>query len=396
MTRDRLIALLVALCLAALGVWVAFNTYWDTVTVPIPMRGEAARNRYYALEHFAASLGLHTQEISTLRGLAPDAVLVVDDLGNEIVREPVDTLESWVDSGGRLIVWGRLLETHPALQRWSGVQIEHRMIPPPAAGALKRSAPAASGDGCVLMSARAEGAPTGQSFRVCGAGPTLSFAGDRPPAWSLSDEQGVHAIRLSVGLGEITVLGPRFLLSNSMLKRADHAELLAAAAGLRHEDTLLILRPARPEPLTALLWHLAAPAIVFLCAAMLALIWRHAPRFGPPLPAPRPVRRSLAEQIRANARFAWRTRSLQSLRAAVRRALDEAAEHHIAGYAALDTAHRADSLAAYTRIDAAALRAALGAPPSSHMNEHRAAITLMEVCRRFLLDLKHDPRRHPP
>ena len=41
------------------------------------------------------------------------------------------------------------------------------------------------------------------------------------------------SIRTRMGLGEITVLGPRSILRNGMLKRADHAEMLAAAAGLR-------------------------------------------------------------------------------------------------------------------------------------------------------------------
>ena len=161
------------------------------------------------------------------------------------------------------------------------------------------------------MTVRADGAPTGQSFRVCDAGPTLGFDGDRPPAWSLSDDRGMHVIRTGVGFGEVTVLEPAGVLGNGMLKRADHAEMFAAAAGLRHHDTLLIFHPATAEPLPALLWRLAAPAIIFLLAALLALAWRHAPRFGPPLPPPTPVRRSLAEQIRANARFAWRTHSLE-------------------------------------------------------------------------------------
>ena len=160
------------------------------------------------------------------------------------------------------------------------------------------------------MAVRVDGAPTGQSFRVCDAAATLTFDGEHAPAWSLSDARGMHVIRASVGFGEITVLEPADVLSNAMLKRAEHAEMFAAAAGLRHDDTLLIFHPTTAVPLPALLWRLVAPGILFLLAALLALAWRHAPTFGPPLPLPSPLRRSLAEQIRANARFAWRTRSL--------------------------------------------------------------------------------------
>jgi hypothetical protein len=203
----------------------------------------------------------------------------------------------------------------------------------------------------------------------------------------------MHVIRTGMGLGEITVLGPRWLVINAALKRADHAEMLAAAAGLRHGDTLLIFHPAKAEPLPELLWRLAAPGILFLLCALLALAWRHGPRFGPPLPVAAPVRRSLAEQIRANARFAWRTRRLRALHASARRSLDETAARHIAGYAALDESRRAERLAACTGLDAAAIRAARATETSSRLNEERAAITLMEVCRRILRKMQSAHQR---
>ena len=44
----------VLLLLAMLGTWIAFNLHWETITVPTAPKGEALRNPYYALEHFAA------------------------------------------------------------------------------------------------------------------------------------------------------------------------------------------------------------------------------------------------------------------------------------------------------------------------------------------------------
>jgi hypothetical protein len=398
--------------LASLAAWIAFNLHWETITVPTPPKGEALRNPYYALEHFAADLGIHTQEIATVRGLAPEAVLVFEEPGDELTHPPVEALENWVESGGRLVISSVLLDSYPALKAWSGIK-RARALPqsapappaaptPPAPGATPSKPSAApahahstalSGSDCPLMTVRADGTPTGQSFRVCDAGPTLGFDGDRAPAWSLSDDRGMHVIRTGVGFGEVTVLEPAGVLSNAMLKRADHAEMFAAAAGLRHDDMLLIFHPSTAEPLAALLWRLAAPGILFLLAALLALAWRHAPRFGPPLPLPTPVRRSLAEQIRANARFAWRTHSLEGLRSSARRSLDEAAARHIAGYGALDALQRAERLAAFTGLDAAAIRAARTEVAPRRLNEERAAITLMEVCRRILLRMHSDHQR---
>jgi hypothetical protein len=397
--------------LAALATWIAFHLHWETITVPTPPKGEALRNPYYALEQFAADLGIHTREISTVRGLAPEAVLVFEEPGDKLTRPPVEALENWVESGGRLVISPVLLDSYPALKAWSGIKRAHAS-PPPAPAPQADSAPAAqapptdsapaapapmhsaagSGSDCPLMAVRADGTPTGQSFRVCDAGPTLAFDGDRAPAWSLSDDRGMHVIRTAVGFGEVTVLEPAGVLGNAMLKRADHAEMFAAAAGLRHDDTLLIFHPATAEPLPALLWRLAAPGILFVLAALVALAWRHAPRFGPPVPLPAAVRRSLAEQIRANARFAWRTRNLEGLRTSARRSLDEAAERRIAGYGALDAAQRAERLAAFTGLDAAAIRTARAEVAPRRLNEERAAITLMEVCRRILLRMHSD---HP-
>jgi hypothetical protein len=434
---------------AALATWVAFQLHWETITVPTPAKGEALTNPYYALEHFVVHLGLHPQEISTVRGLQPEAVLIFEESGDELTHPPVAVLESWVESGGRLVISSMLLEAYPALRAWSGIKRAHALrtpavvkpaSPAPAAGNAASSAPAdnnppspapaagnaaspahaeskpgssapaeakpaapppgrlsktGSGADCPLMTVRADGVPTGQSFRVCVAGPALAYDGEHPPAWSLSDDRGMHVIRTGVGFGEITVLEPADVLSNSLLKRADHAEMFAAAAGLRHGDTLLIFHPATAVPLPVLLWRLIAPAILFLLAALLALAWRHAPRFGPPLPLPSPLRRSLAEQIRANARFAWRTRSLGGLRASARRSLDEAAARYIAGYGSLDASQRAERLADLTGLDPAAILAARDARAARRLNEERAAITLMEVCRRILLRMHSDHQRRP-
>jgi hypothetical protein len=394
--------------LAAFATWLAFRLHWETITVPTPAKGEALTNPYYALEQFVAHLGLHPREISSVRGLQPEAVLVLEEWGDALTHPPVAALESWVESGGRLVISSVLLDSYPPLRAWSGIKrvrpahapAEAKPVAPaaaqdkPAAAAPHRAAPTSSGADCPLMTVRADGAPTGQSFRVCDTVRALTFDGERAPTWSLSDERGMHVIRTGVGFGEITVLEPASLLSNAMLKRADHAEMFAAAAGLRHDDTLLIFHPATAVPLPALLWRLVAPGILFLLAALVALAWRHAPPFGPPLPLPSPLRRSLAEQIRANARFAWRTRSLAGLRTSARLSLDEAAARHIAGYGSLDASQRAERLAELTGLDSTAIRAARDEGAARRLNEERAAITLMEVCRRILLRMHSDhPRR---
>jgi hypothetical protein len=236
------------------------------------------------------------------------------------------------------------------------------------------------------------GVANGRSLVLCNALPTGLTSG-RVPAWSLSDSNGIQVLRVPIGRGELTVVGP-FILSNWSLPKRDHAQIFVAAAGLKHGDRLEILSRTRAAALPVLLWRLAAPAIVFLSVALGLTIVRHLPRFGPPIPVAPPIRRSLAEQIRANARFAWRTQKLTSLRAAIRRALDEAAQGQIVGYARMGPSQRAEALAASTGIDAATISAALVSDSAGSVNEHRAAIMLLEACRR-ILTLSDPHQRHP-
>jgi hypothetical protein len=240
------------------------------------------------------------------------------------------------------------------------------------------------------MAVQVTGDATGQSFSVCGPAAEFYWASDRVPAWSLSDVQGPQVLSVDIGDGELTIIGPSEILSNRALLDGDDAELLIAAAGLRRQDTLVILSPPKAVSLPALLWRLAAPALVFFAAALLLLVLRHLPRFGPPLPVTAPVRPPLAERIRADARFIWRTRKPQALRTAIRRALEVAARRHIGGYGGLDLHERAARLAASTGIDSGAIAAALTEDAAGNLNEHRAAMTLLEVCRRILV--KSDSR----
>jgi hypothetical protein len=376
MNRDRWIHLIVAAALIALSVWVARHTYWDEVTVTTPPKGEAARNPYYAVVHLAESLGIHTTMIGSLRALPPDAIVLVNNLYDDLRHESIESLQAWVQSGGRLIIRSDTLAASEPLQIWSG-------IAPPQRTAETARTPNPGQDDCKPMAVSIGGVANGRSLVLCNALLTGLTSG-RVPAWSLSDSNGIQVLRVPIGRGELTVVGP-FILSNWSLPKKDHAQIFVAAAGLKHGDRLEILSRTRAAALPVLLWRLAAPAIVFLSVALVLTIVRHLPRFGPPIPVAPPIRRSLAEQIRANARFAWRTQKLTSLRAAIRRALDEAAQRQIVGYARMGPHQRAEALAASTGIDAATINAALVSDSAGGVNEHRAAIMLLDACRRILI-----------
>ena len=45
---------------ALLVTWIASNTYWAEVTMPMPPKGEALTNPFYAAQRFAEALGART------------------------------------------------------------------------------------------------------------------------------------------------------------------------------------------------------------------------------------------------------------------------------------------------------------------------------------------------
>jgi len=61
MTRERIGWLIVLAAAGAILAWVARNTYWSEIKVPMPLKGEAATNPFYAIQQFARTLGAQAQ-----------------------------------------------------------------------------------------------------------------------------------------------------------------------------------------------------------------------------------------------------------------------------------------------------------------------------------------------
>jgi hypothetical protein len=388
MSGRRIAQALVALGLIGFAVLMVRNTRWEYLTVRTPPEGEALTNPYYSLEHFLSAVGVQTREIHTLRDLPPHAALYVSNLRVDFAHIELQSLESWVESGGRLVIPGYMLSVTPALQRWSAITPVHRER-----SAAERRRPGAppmlfprlNQNECSDWSAQARGSASTESLCI-GVFPMLDgYASHRAPLWSLTaEDHGLQLLRIAIDQGELTVIGPTEIATNQSLIQHDHARAWLEATGLKRGDTLLLLSAARAEALPLLIWRLAAPAIVLILIALLALIVRHWPRFGPAEPDPVPVRRSLAEQIHASARFAWRTHRLKALRAAVRRALDERARRLIVGYAKLEPRAQARALARLTGLDPGALQAALTVDAGGARGTQLGALALLESARRAL------------
>ena len=385
MNGNRALQLLIAVVLAAAAVWIAMHTYWDYITVDNPPQGEAARNRYYTFEHLAQKLAIHTRQVPTLRALpASDGVLFVDDLRGTLLHNRIDALEQWVAGGGRLLLSRSALISNPKLQSWSGLGMA--LPRSDDEDGASRTPPRATGPDadCAPYLERLAGRETGKSFRACLEPMRVAFSSARTPAWSLSNGYGFQMLRVDIGKGSVAVIGCECLMGNRSLLKEDHARIVFDSISLRAGDHVDILNPVAAESLLALLWRHAAAAMVCGLAAIGLTIWRNLPRFGPIVLPPLPLRRSLAEQIRARARFAWRTRRLASLRRAESQALMRSACRRLASYERMDATQRIDALATRTGLDSGALRDALNENLDGGAESQRSAIMLLERARRRL------------
>jgi hypothetical protein len=384
MTPARIGNAIAAFLLVGLVVWIAMHTYWAEVTIDGPAEGAAARNPYYSVQRFSSAVGIHNRLIASINSPpAHSGVLLINGIQDDFLHSRVESLEPWVESGGRLIITDDVLWANAAIQKWSGIApgshlTEEKTQPLHARRSIEKDAD------CNSMTVKTEGVPTGEKLTLCAPASGFEFVSKRAPAWSLSSEYGMQILRVNIGRGSLTVLPGAALIGNKSLLRHDHAQIFLTASQFVRGDQLYILNVGRAETLLAILWRLISPAIIFFGIAILCMIGRHLPRFGPLAPIPAAVRRSLAEQIRANAAFAWRTRKLASLRTAVGRALDETAKKRIASYGTLGVRGRVAALSGLTGVDPKSLNAAMTEDAVAAAHVQRTAITLLEHTRRTL------------
>ena len=378
MRRPGPVPIIAGLCVMALVTWIVSNTYWDDVHVPMPLKGEAATNPFYASERFLGALGAHTAWEHVFTTPPTTSVIVLSGWHWDLSRGRRAALEGWVESGGRLIV-DQLLQQDDTFQRWSGIRRKNRELKVP------YNQPPESP--CLMFDEENNGPPSttfGQRRWLCDFNTRSSLVSSRPVEWALRGAPGTEVLRVRIGRGSVTVINGMPFIYRKLFD-GDHAWLLATAAQLVTGDDVRFLSEQDHESLLALAWQHGAPVIALGLVALGLGLWRGAVRFGPPAAIVDPARRSLAEQIRGTGQFAFRHGEDHALHTAAVRALDEAARRRIPGYLQLAARDRTDALAHLTGIDAIELSAVVYHPARREPRELRATLALLESARRRLL-----------
>ena len=384
MTRERL-AWVAVMCVAiALLVWVARHTYWTQIKVPMPPRGEALTNPFYAVQRFSQALGARA-EWNRGTSLPPaDGVVFISAWDWDLTADRRARIEHWVESGGRLVVDKSLINSTDAFEQWTGIGQQARE--PPKQDSI-RGGPATR---CYTLDEKGE---SHGSYTICGMDAASTLKTGRRMSWALGrDAWGLQAVRVKLGRGSVTMLNGTPFVARGLFDD-DNGKLFVAATQLRAGDEIHFFSESSHASLLELAWLLGWPVLCLLIALIALALWRSSARFGP-LAAPADMaRRSLAEQIRGTGQFTLRVGGGESLHAAAARALNEVAALYISAYERLPGTERMSALAQATGFEATALAAALhysGTRRSDHLHTN---IELLEAARRRIL-LKNTRSRH--
>jgi hypothetical protein len=385
MTRERLAWLVVAAAAIALLTWVANHTYWTDVKVPMPVRGEAATNPFYAVERFAQALGARTQWNRGLSLPPTNGVVFLSAWDWDLTSDRQQRIQHWVESGGRLVVDKSLISSRDTFVEWSGIDREVADEQSP------RSRAAASRPiRCYTLDEKGDSRDT---YSICGMDGASWLKTTRKISWALGrDTWGLQAVRVRLGRGSVTVINGTPFTERGLFDD-DNGRLFVAASQLRSGDQIHFFSENSHASLLELAWQLGWPVVCLLMVLIALALWRSSARFGPLAAATDIARRSLAEQIRGTGQFTLRVGGGESLHAAAARALNEVAARYISAYDRLPGTERMSALAHATGFEADTLAAALHYSGSRRSEHLRTALELLESARRRIL-IKNTRSRH--
>jgi len=378
--------------------WFGSHLRFEETQVPLPLKGEALSNPYYAAIKLSAQLDAHAAWERVFTTPGTDTVILISNWNWTLSRGRRERIETWVEQGGRLVVDGSLLDGSDAFKTWSGVGEVEREDPEESDTADETQKPDArkqkqrrsdQDDRALIeqfMDARCTELTeddTQRSLSVCGLDESRSLTSTRKLQWALRDGSQLEALRVAVGRGSVTVLNASPFRYREFFQ-GDHPALFVAATQLHHGDHVMFLTEEEHASLMTLVWRFGAPVVLLLGVLIGLSLWRNTSRFGPLAAAPEKARRSLAEQIRGTGEFTLRFGGGRALHTAMVRALREAALKRLPGYDRLSGEERVAAIAKLTGVLASELEPALNYSGTRSSHELRNVIAVLESARRRL------------
>ena len=213
---------------------------------------------------------------------------------------------------------------------------------------------------------------------------------------SWDDELGARVLHWRMGQGYITVIpcACPFMMYPNRYGRGYGEEALGefghAALAARLIDRVDPLAPVMMmdtvEDASLLTWLriFAWPVLVGTALLLLLWLWRIMPRFGPRVPVLPPVRRSLADHLRASGRFAWRKRNLPFLLKPIRHTISDLLRRRYPHIARLSAAEQLIELHKLSGLPVDELQRAFSSQPDRAVHLYAVLLTLFRLRRRLV------------
>lgn len=445
MTRERLFWLLGVIVIALGAWWLSANTEWADRPTWRNAQGEAKTNPVYVAEQLMRQLGMKAEHRDTLDALPPPTARLVM-LSDEwsVVPGRSEQLRQWVQHGGHLVLFTASDWHDTPLGEWIPIDREivneaspdapPRGVPkapgatpsgpsarrdeaaredddcdddcdgdsdengntgdeesdvsasPPAAPGVAAAGAGASGPSSAASQAAASDMLALSSWNQCNlfqSNLRLKITGQHRTRWALYQRPGAQGLRVDVGQGTVTVLNtlPNAFMDTHLLD-CDHAVLMTSALQATSGATVWFFLNEKREALVPWLWHHGWIAVVLGALTLAAAMWRRAVRFGPGLPVPPRLRRSIAEQVRGLGHYLYRNGS-EALMLAQQRALDSTAARRLVDHARHPLPERARRIAQATGVSEHDLLAAMSAKFCTRA-ELPARLQILELARRRL------------
>lgn len=382
---KKFIGLAIAAAGALIIAWFASHLSFKEVKVPLALRGEAARNPFYAAIQLSRTLGAEASWEQMFTEPPRHSVLVLSGWNWTMSRARRERVEQWVEDGGRLVVDSWLLGDGEIFEKWAG--ITHKEIEFEEEDSDAEDEEPESNffeeESCLLLTED----KTRRELEVCDTDVLNSLASTRQIQWALREGDRIDALRVAVGRGSVTAINGEPFRGRSFMQ-ADHMKLFLAATQLHRDDSVTFLTEDDHLSLLALVWRFGAPAVLLLLAAVAIALWRAGVPFGPRLAATESARRSLAEQIRGTGQFVLRFGGGRALHAAANRALRDVARQRIHDFERLSSEARVIALAKATGLGVGELSHAMNFSGERNSHELRNAIAVLETARRQVLTMK--------
>lgn len=450
MSRHRVLWLLGVIAIALGAWWLSANTEWAERPTWRGAQGEARTNPVYVAEQLLRQLGATAEHRDTLEALPPPTarlVLLSDDWS--VVPSRAEQLRNWVQQGGHLVLLSASTWRETSLSEWVPIKNEFvNELPPARSRAASPPSPAAApsapstqrdqaapededcDEDCDEDSSadedenqdedeNAAARPPASATLAATAGSqyasqpasadrmTLSvwnqcnlfqanlrvkITGKQRARWAVYQVPGTQGLRVDIGKGTVTVLNvPARAFMDTQLLDCDHAVLLASALQAEPGAAVWFFLSEKREALVPWLWRHGWIAVVLGALTLAATLWRRAVRFGPGLPVPPRLRRSIGEQVRGMGHYLYRHGS-EALMLAQQRALESTAARRLVDYARHPLPERARRIAQATGVSEHDLLAALSAKFCTRA-ELPARLQILEQARRRLQT--HQQERPP-